>query len=266
VQNDHDIFGIAKISPTVAGGREWHAKWDNGHAREFTSVDRDPEDASFELRGSGDIAINGLGLARLRGSPRMYVYDRCDLTWKNVEVTFYAMRISESAVVTSQGFTCGARSEHQAADDDPCNARTYYARLLYDGRVHFAKELKHNSTQSFYARNRPDDSSRIEWSTSDSRMPTFQWIGIKYLVQNFDGDSKVRLSLYMDLAMGVHGGAWQKMVEVVDQGDWRRDDVTGCQHPADQVWRNAASSVFIRNDELVAADYMRFSIREIVPG
>lgn len=259
---DCDRFGIAKLIPTVAGGREWDATWDNEIAREFSAVETDPCDRYFRLHGSGTIAIDGLGNARLEGSPRMYVYDRNGvLTWKNVEVTFYAMRIRESETKSSQGFVCGARSEHQAAGEDPCKAHTYYGRLLYDGRVHFTKEFKHDS--EIYVDNRPDDSSRVEWPTTDRTMPRLQWIGLKYLVQNFVGDSNVRLSLYMDLTQGANGGTWQKLVELSDVGDWRNSAVACPTHPADQVWRFAAASVFIRNDALIAADYMKFSIREI---
>ena len=137
-----DRFGVEMLHPTVPGGREWCCKWDNGRARALASVGTDPDDPEFHLRGTaGALAIDGRGVARLSGvGPRMYVYDRGP-TWGNVEVTFYARRVAEFAFKSSQGFVVGARSEHQDADADPCNARTYYGRLLYDGRANFQKEL-----------------------------------------------------------------------------------------------------------------------------
>jgi hypothetical protein len=40
-----DKFGVRMIYPTTAGGREWHSKWDNGHARNFTAFSGgDPDD------------------------------------------------------------------------------------------------------------------------------------------------------------------------------------------------------------------------------
>jgi hypothetical protein len=264
-----DRFGIAKLFSGSDDSRQWYAAWDDGHERSIDSGDPDPYDATFHVHGTGRVAIDGHGIARMSGqSPRMYVYDDIgDALWKNVEVTFYAMRLREVQQTSSQGFVCGARSEHQAAGVDPCNAHTYYGRLLYDGRAHFAKEVKHryDPPELWYAENRPNDSNRIDWQTEEGRMPTLHWIGMKYVVRNINGDSGVRLSLFMDLSAGANGGAWQKIAEIEDMGDWRRADVTDCNFDADQVWRHAAASVFLRNDYLEAADYTRFSIREVLP-
>lgn len=265
-----DRFGISQMFPTITGGREWQAAWDNGHPRLLDRVGPDSDDCQFHKHGNGSVAIDGFGIARLQGdSPRMYVYDNInDLNWKNVEVTFYGMRISETQPKSSQGFVCGARSDHQDADENPCNAHTYYGRLLYDGRVHFWKEMKHryNPSKIWDVENRPDDSSRYPWPTEDQQMPKRQWIGVKYVVRNFDADTKVRLSLYMDLTTGASGGDWQKLIEIDDTGDWRHNGVADCGFDPDQVWRDPAKSVFIRNDYLTAADYMKFSIREIEPA
>ena len=59
-------------------------------------------------------------------------------------------------------------------------------------------------------------------------------------------------------------GAWERVIQLDDTGDWTAD--SACRHPAGQVFTDSATSVFVRNDFLVAAEYARFSIREIAPA
>jgi hypothetical protein len=47
-----------------------------------------------------------------------------DIDFENVEITFYAKRISENKEVSYQGFVAGARSKHYT--DQECFADTYY--------------------------------------------------------------------------------------------------------------------------------------------
>jgi hypothetical protein len=103
-----DKWGITKLNPTISGGREWFSKWDNGHARTFP-WGQDPYDPEFHARGDGSYTIDGQGVLKAAstgdGGVRMYVYDQnyqdtgydpnLFMTWNNVEVTVYYMRVSE---------------------------------------------------------------------------------------------------------------------------------------------------------------------------
>ena len=261
---DRDRFGVEMLHPTVPGGREWFCKWDNGHARALESVSTDADDPEFHLRGTeGTLAIDGRGVARLIGAgPRMYVYDDVQ-KWRNVEVTFYARRIAEFQFKSSQGFVVGARSEHQAVTEmAPCKARTYYGRVLYDGRADFLKELKHSKDGLLYTKSRPEK-QLLRWNPPNPELPYGEWIGVKFVVRNMAADTQVRLELYRDRSGGMASGAWEPLIPLDDTGNWTES--SDCPHPPGQVFTEASTSVFIRNDFLIAAEYARFSIREIAP-
>ncbi|WP_406694493.1 hypothetical protein V5E97_25805 [Singulisphaera sp. Ch08] len=210
-----DTFGITKLYPDATDGRTWFSTWGNGVARSLTSGQRDPHDPTglLKLRGSSPrLEIDGQGTGRLSGdSPRMYVYDEPQVEkWGNVEVTFYARRISERGEKSSQGFVAGARSEHQNATTEPsCNGLTYYGRMLYDGRVNFQKELVHHlgANDLGYTAPRPATGCN-PWHTEDGRIPRYVWIGYKLVVRNSADGSAVLLSLYRDMTDGFAGGRW----------------------------------------------------------
>lgn len=260
---ERDRFGVEMLYPTIPNGREWFSKWDNGHARALENVENDPDDAEFHLRGNaGALTIDGLGIARMSGaSPRMYVYQG-DQKWRNTEVTFYARRVDEYEHKSSQGFVVGARSEHQDIATRPCNAHTYYGRVLYDGRVNFQKELWHRGGEQVYAAPR-SGGPPVSWNPPCPELPRGEWVGIKYIVRNLKRDTQVRLELLRDRSGGMGPGVWEPIARLDDTGDWTAE--SDCLHPAGQIFTEAATSVFIRNDCLVSAEYARFSIREIAP-
>ena len=221
-------------------------------------------------RGSStEIAIDGAGVARLGGEqPRMYVYEE-NKTWNNVEITFYAKRTSERSTNYRQGFIAGARSEHQAVTDEtPCLGYAYYGRMLYNGRVNVIKELSHPPApvEQAYSSNKPSANYRVEWGTPNGEIPFDRWIGHKFIVRNCDYNTKVRLSLYRDMTEGENGGDWEQLLHEADNEDWPVSDLDpNCDCLPTQVLTWPASSVFIRNTEIDAADYTKFSIREIDP-
>jgi hypothetical protein len=249
-------------------GRDWFCKWDHS-PRTLKSGERDCEDAEFHLRGKcGTMVIDGQGIARVSGeTPRLYVYDQTQ-KWQNVEVTFYARRVEEFQQKDSQGFVVGARSEHQDAGREPCQARTYYGRLLYIGLANFQKELWHDehhlpgATELIYTPVRPVDNF-VPWNPPDPEIPCGEWVGVKYIVRNLPDDQGVRLELFRDRTGWDREAFWECVASLDDIGDWTKK--APCEHPEDQVFKDPATSVFLRNDYLVAADYARFSIREIAP-
>jgi hypothetical protein len=278
-----DQFGIRELRPTLPGGREWFCKWSTGPTRVLYSGDRDPYDAEFIARGDGQVTIDGAGVATMSGAaPRMYVYDEPRAKkWNNVEVTFYGRRVSEMPVATSyRGFVCGTRSEHQdsantaSGDLSPCKGRAYYGKLLYDGRVVFQKEILHNSDYG-YSVNVPNE-DKVYWSTSHRSLPVGEWVGFKLIVQTVNNGRNVWLRLYWDLTEGTEGGDWQLLIQYVDEGGWTNPDLTpsllqdACPNDApsflDEILLNPGTSTFIRNDNIKAAEYKKFSIREILPA
>jgi hypothetical protein len=174
-----DPFNIKMLNLTSTNGRVWYSKWNNGKLRTIKSGARDFYDNDFIARGTGTISIDGEGVATLSGdTPRMYVYDAKKVKkWNNVEITVYSKRISESAQKSSQGIVIGARSEHQDVSTElSCSGKTYYGRLLYDGRAVFQKEIIHSD---LYSTNKPEENYKATWDTSDGNMPKNIWIGLK---------------------------------------------------------------------------------------
>ncbi len=263
-----DRFGIKNLYPTATSGRTWVANWDNSISRTILSGKRDPQDAEFIVRGNGTATIDGNGIAHLSGaSPRMYIYDALkQKKWKNVEVTVYAKRVAESGVKSSQGFVVGARSEHQDANDAmPCLGRTYYGRLLYDGRGVFQKEVIHEES---YSVNKPSANNKVAWNTASGTLPYDVWVGMKFVVKTNSQGKSVRLKLYRDLTNGKNGGTWENIATYDDVGGWAQinsgvDVKSRCGYNADKILLDPGTSVFIRNDEVSDVQYKNFSIREI---
>ena len=261
-----DKFDIEMIYPTDVGGKTWYSNWNNKMT--LRSGERSSDDQSFIGRGNGKIEIDGNEIAHLIGvSPRMYVYDPKKIEkWNNVEVTVYSKRISETGTKSSQGIVIGARSEHQDATlDNPCLGRTYYGRLLYDGRAVFQKEVIHEGA---YSINKPTENNKADWSSYNNTFPRDTWIGVKFVVRTSSDRTSVKLELYRDLTDGKNGGDWIKVAEYTDYGDWTQTDSgadvqSKCGYSAGKILIDAGTSVFIRNDLVKDVQYKKFSIREI---
>jgi hypothetical protein len=253
-----DKFGITEIYPTSSNGTEWYSTWDNGYDRVIEFGQTDPHDKSFEVTGNGRVAINGEnGIASITGSaPRM----RVSSDFENVEITFYAKRISEDDEISYQGFVAGARSKHYT--DALCGANTYYGRFTYDGRVSFEKELfhGHGDVAQFPP---PDAPSHYAWSEEEG-IPTNEWIGFKFVIRTLPDNGSVLLELYRDLTDGRNGGDWEKVLESVDTGEWYVEAEEGiCNDFPHNKILFTPGFVFIRNDFIDEAEYKKFSIREI---
>jgi len=259
---------IKMLYPTKKNGRVWYAKWSDGNARTLKSGQSDLSDLEFVARGNGIVSIDGKGIAHLQGaSPRMYVLDPAkNKKWNNVEATVYAKRLSESGVLSSQGIVIGARSEHQGATkENPCLGRTYYGRLLYDGRAVFQKEVIHEGA---YSVNKPGENNKALWDSTNGTLPRNKWIGVKFIVKTNSDKKSVKLELYRDLTDGKNGGKWDKIAEYTDLGEWSQTDLKAnvkvvCGYPASKVLLDPGTSVFIRNDNVKDVEYKLFSIREI---
>ena len=86
-------------------------------------------------------------------------------------------------------------------------------------------------------------------------MPLDTWIGLKYVVRTIESSGNVKFELYLDTTNGENGGSWKKVNEFIEDGTWG----------GPKVYRDPATSVFIKNDGLGLAKYKNFSVREISP-
>jgi len=251
----------------LAGGKEWFNTWNNGVARTVISGAYDSSDPWLRARGNGTHKIDGKGLLKMSGSaPRLYIVDPAQTGWRNVELTVYAMRVSDS---NGMGGIVGvARTNHTAPDNNLCDSRGIGGRFHYTGKADFHKETAHHQAESVH--------SLASKTLFSAGLPYNRWVGYKYIVYDLP-DGNVKLESWMDLD---ETGTWTKVNEFVDNGRNFGIGVTACKAGIDPALRLTASSsrpgsetgkpnlaVYFRSDN-VGMDglvYKKMSVREISP-
>lgn len=187
---------VTMLYPDAANTESWDsAHWDDGIIREiYRSGDVNDPTGWSRQRGSGQVIVDGRGVATMQGSqPRIYLNGVPDKFWKNVEVTAYYKRVRDDATPWG-GMVIGARNGADGHTSyDPCAATTYHGRVRHDGNVDLQKELKHPNSETVARVNVWDGQA----------LPYDQWIGVKFVVYNIENDSKVKLELYRDLTEGL---------------------------------------------------------------
>jgi hypothetical protein len=287
-----DIFGIKKLYPTELGGREWVAKWDNGHPRTIFDEGVDPYDPELhithmsneKIEFKGYLKIGGDGTARVSAhSGRLYIYfDEFENKTKwgpNIEMTTY-FKFVNGISLTSQHFVgLKGPTNHFADSINNSNGRNYGMDfILDDGRgVRAAKEVVHGVYE-------PKEKRRI---FSDDKFPIEKWVGLKFVLRELSHSGNntkntMKLEAYIDLTNGRQGGDWKKVHEYVDNGTWanyntedkallssiiKNGDPGVLDYPmkdAKQIWNVDAYAVALRLDGIANGYLKNFSVRTIV--
>jgi hypothetical protein len=256
-----DVFGIRRLYPSAASGAEWtSAHWDG--ETYAISARRDSNDPSglSGMRGTGTLEVDD-GVLTMGGSqPRIYVYPADGSAWRDLEITAYYQRVTDSGTAYA-GLVIGARSGPDGhTDATACDAHTYYARIRNDGAFDFEKELEHPASAT---------QSRVNPTTAwppDGEVPRSTWIGFKYVIYNVG--QTVKLEAYRDMTNGASGGDWQLVNETVDDGGWSVETTCAEHSPSggeSDLIQLEGGTAFIRNTDVTAALYRWISIREIAP-
>jgi hypothetical protein len=203
--NETDIFGVEKIYPTKAGGREW-----------YVNMDEPRSDSLFKNLDNIDFSNLGDSWHVSADQVRMEAWSEENQKWLNVEVTAYA-KLESGSTELLQLYSRGGHH----TDRDQCEGSAYKARLYGNGVAAWTKEITHPA----YAGNR-GMMQATETPLED------RWVGFKAVIYNVveNGEEYVRLESYIDDDVTDSDGSlvvannWELASVVEDRGGWATDN------------------------------------------
>lgn len=284
-----DLFGITKMYPTKASGREWFSNWTQNMAKQWSgtcSIDPllDFNNGSqyveiATVNGDKELIISSTDPDN--NYPRIYIGNAAvNDFWDNVEVTFYCKAVSLSdnicgwggleAVIKTTHYPDGYNNN---AENDNC--RGYGGRITYDGDADIEKELCHSPNRN--ARTSPV----YPWGDGEY-LPLNQWIGYKFIGTTCSNGTKVHLKLYIDTVSNGNPAnqQWTLLKEITDEDNITSIWPSGQSNIAASSYRTGSPYVgkalcgsnrttqkwvYIRTDGVREQRYKYMSIREIDP-
>jgi hypothetical protein len=271
-----DPFGVRKVYPTKAGGREW-----------YLPAEADRGDGEWSPPGTSVTRSNEPGVFHIEGSPRIAVASPPDKPWwRNVELTgYYRLRRTLTGDIAPeiQHYARGERHVTSMIDgasingsrpappgtpvwpgypfsgmiNGHCLGSSYKGYLYATGRMDFKKEISH--TEGY--------TGARGGQMIAGGMPANAWIGLKVMIRNFDDNQAVHMESWIDERAD---GNWRKVTEVRDTGGWTGGaGLDGCgaapfNYKQDQLVTWAGPYVNFRFDNL-STDFKWMSAREIDP-
>jgi hypothetical protein len=257
-----DKFGIKKIYPTKSGGEQWYMNMNNPTSDGRSFLYTEPANA-ISKNGDGSWKIKAPFVRYHTYTSSGYhpelitTYNQKSLAtkgymqspndWKNVEMTGYIKVNSFGQDDDTAWSNRGGR--HYSGQ--PCEGTGYKGDVYYSGKTRFPKEQWHSGGYSF-------SPTVAATSSIEDR-----WVGIKYVVYNFqqNGKSIVKLENWLD---NKNDGNWVKIYQYTDSGAWGTQG-TKCGGAADQIITWGGPIATFRWDGTTDVDIKNFSVREIQP-
>ena len=211
-----DKFGIVKLYPTKSAGEQWFMDMSNplGDSRfnPQNTITKNP-DGSWKMKSTqvrmGVYTSTGYDqddiptLDHSQLASKGYMLRSND--WRNFEMTQY-VKVNTSP--NDDNFSPNGRGGRHTGDgtQQGCEGSSMKGDVFFSGKVRFAKEQWH---VSYVFTSLKSATTSIE----------DKWVGIKFVVYNFqeNGKTVVKTQLWLDKS---NNGVFAKVDENVDRGGW----------------------------------------------
>jgi F5/8 type C domain len=258
IYSSSDKFGIVKLYSTKSGGEQWFMDMNNplGDARfnPQNTITKNP-DGSWKMKSTqvrmavytstgydqDDIPTLDHSVIASKG------YMLAPNDWRNFEMTQY-VKVNTSP--SDDNFSPNGRGGRHTGDgtQQGCEGSSMKGDVFFSGKVRFAKEQWH---VSYVFTSLKSATSSIE----------DKWVGIKFVVYNFqeNGKTVVKTQLWLDKN---NNGMFVKVDENVDRGGWGTEGGF-CNGAPDQIITWGGPITTFRWDTATDVDFKNLSVREI---
>ena len=255
-----DKFGILKLYSTKSGGEQWFMDMNNplGDSRfnPQNTITKNP-DGSWKMKSTqvrmavytstgydqDDIPTLDHSVIASKG------YMLAPNDWRNFEMTQY-VKVNTSP--NDDNFSPNGRGGRHTGDGTQrgCEGSSMKGDVFFSGKVRFAKEQWH---VSYVFTSLKSATGSIE----------DKWVGIKFVVYNFqeNGKTVVKTQLWLDKS---NNGMFVKVDENVDRGGWGTEGGF-CNGAPDQRITWGGPITTFRWDTATDVDFKYLSVREIAP-